>query len=88
MLGELKKTGVLNPDQKLKIRHAISRGPFNEIILAFDQTTYADFNASLIAKELHGVARKITRLGRGIPTGGEIEFADEETLGGALQNRS
>ena len=33
-------------------------------------------------------AQKITRLGRGIPTGGEIEFADEETLGQAIDKRS
>lgn len=88
VLGELKKTGVLDPDQKLKLRHAVSRGPFSEIILAFDQTIYADFNAALITKELTNATHKITRLGRGIPTGGEIEFADEDTLGGALRNRS
>ncbi len=88
VLGELKKTAALNPDQKLKLQHIKARGPFSEIILAFDQTTYADFNASIIAKELAGVAKKMTRLGRGIPTGGEIEFADEDTLGGAFQNRS
>lgn len=88
VLGELKKTAVLNPDQKLKLQHIKARGPFSEIILAFDQTTYADFNASIIAKELAGSAKKITRLGRGIPTGGEIEFSDEDTLGGAFQNRS
>jgi recombination protein RecR len=47
-----------------------------------------DFTAELIKKEFAGLAEKITRLGRGIPTGGEIEFADEETLKSALERRN
>jgi len=42
----------------------------------------------IIAKELEGFSKKISRLGRGIPTGGEIEFADEETLASALERRN
>jgi recombinational DNA repair protein RecR len=38
-------------------------------------------------KEIKNLANKITRIGRGIPTGGEIEFADEETIKNALFNR-
>lgn len=87
VLGELKKNGALDSEQKLKLGHCRARGPFKEIILALDQTAYADFNASLIVRELQGAAQKVSRLGRGIPTGGEIEFADEDTLGGAFQNR-
>ncbi len=87
VLGEMKKTGGFAPDQKLKLAHTKTRGPFTEVILAFDQTTYADFGATAVEKELSEVSKKITRLGRGIPTGGEIEFADEDTLGGALANR-
>lgn len=58
-----------------------------EIIIAINPTTYGDINADLIANELKNSAKRITRLGRGIPTGGEIEFADEDTLGGAIDNR-
>lgn len=61
---------------------------FEEIIIALNPSTYGDLNSSMIAKELAGAAKKITRLGRGIPTGGEIEFADEETLGQALERRN
>ena len=88
VLGEIGKVGGLSPDQKLKLARGRERGPFSEIIIAFDQTTYGDFNADLVMKELAGSAARMSRLGRGIPTGGEIEFADEDTLGGALQNRS
>lgn len=87
VLGELGKSGILDSGQKLRLARARSRGPFTEIILAFDQTTYADYGATVVARELEGLAPKITRLGRGIPTGGEIEFADQETLGGAFKNR-
>ena len=59
-----------------------------EIIIATNPTTYGDLNAMIIRKELEGFAKKFSRLGRGIPTGGEIEFADEETLEQALERRN
>ncbi len=79
--------------QKLRLNHLKNRikrdgEQVEEIIIAFNPTTYGDLNFSIIAKELTPFAKKITRLGRGIPTGGEIEFADEETLTSALERRS
>jgi recombination protein RecR len=88
VLGDLPKNGAFSPDQAAKIARLKARGSVHEIIFAFDQTTHADFGASLLARELAGAAAKITKLGRGIPTGGEIEFADEETLGSAFNRRS
>ena len=87
VIGNLKKNGVLETEQKLKINNLKARDKAEEIILAINPTTYGDINAGLLAHELKDCAKKITRLGRGIPTGGEIEFADEETLGSALDNR-
>jgi len=63
-------------------------GQAEEIILAFNPTSVGDFNALLIIKELSPFAKKISRLGRGLPMGGEIEFADDETLGNALERRA
>lgn len=93
VLGDLNKTGVLESAQKLRLSHLKSSikkeiGEAEEIIIATNPTTYGDLNAAIIAKELEGTAKKISRLGRGIPTGGEIEFADEETLGSALERRN
>lgn len=85
VLGELKKDGFLTNVQKLRLRTLKN---VQEAILAMNPTTYGDINASLIAQELKESVAKLTRLGRGIPTGGEIEFADEETLSSAIQNRS
>ncbi len=94
ILGELSKTGTLESVQKLRLNNLKSwikqkfGGQAEEIIIAINPTTFGDLNASMIAKELSGFAKKISRLGRGIPTGGEIEFADEETLTEALERRS
>ena len=87
------KTGILKDWQKLRVKNLkafINReceGKAEEIILAFSPTSNGDFSASLLIRELEPYAKKVTRLGRGLPTGGEIEFADDETLGGALANR-
>jgi len=94
VIGELHKTGDLEPEQKLRLaslKTFIKKelgGQAEEIILAVNPTVYGDLNASLLKKELGEYAKKITRLGRGIPTGGEIEFADEDTLSSALERRS
>ena len=94
ILGELQKTGDLEPEQKLRLsslKAFIKKelgGKADEIILATNPTVYGDLNASLLKKELDEYAEKITRLGRGIPTGGEIEFADEDTLSSALERRT
>jgi len=104
VLGELTKTGILDSVQKLRLNHLkswikkqgwqaqpspeASAGKAEEIIIAINPTTYGDLNASIIAKELFESAKKISRLGRGIPTGGEIEFADDETLGSAFERRN
>lgn len=94
ILGPIPKTGVLEDWQKLRIQNLKSviekelAGSAREIILGFNPSSLGDFHASLLSKEFLPLAKKISRLGRGLPTGGEIEFADDETLGGALEHRS
>lgn len=94
VLGEIGKDGILTSFQKLRLSHLKDRikrlrgGRAEEIIVATNHTTYGDIDAALVIQELKPFTKKISRLGRGLPTGGEIEFADEETLGGALDNRS
>lgn len=93
VIGEMSKSGELEPEQKLRLsalKNVIKKelsGTAKEIILATNLTVYGDLNASTLKKELEDYAQKITRLGRGIPTGGEIEFADEDTLSSALEKR-
>ncbi|TSC60243.1 MAG: recombination protein RecR [Parcubacteria group bacterium LiPW_15] len=94
VLGVIPKTGILDDIQKLRLQSLKSfiqkefGGQAEEIILGFNPTSVGDWNAGILRKELDGFSKKITRLGRGLPTGGEIEFADDETLEGALEGRS
>ena len=94
VIGELTKGGILDATQRLRINHLKSviektlGGQADEIIIATNPTTYGDLNAMVIKNELEGYAKRFTRLGRGIPTGGEIEFADEDTLEQALERRN
>lgn len=90
VVGEIPKTGLLEDWQKLRLQSLKSGlgGKAEEIILAFNPTSLGDLQASLLTKELAPLAKKISRLGRGLPTGGEIEFADDDTLSSALERRS
>ncbi len=93
ILGDLRRAGVLETDQKLRLKSLESwikkelGGKAEEIIIATNPTLEGEIIAGIITQELKPFAKKITRLGRGIPTGGEIEFADEETLGSAIEGR-
>lgn len=93
ILGDLRKNGILETQQKLRLQSLKTwiaeqlGGTAEEIIVAINPSTYGDLNASMITKEMEGTALKISKLGRGIPTGGEIEFADDETLKSALDRR-
>lgn len=94
ILGQIPKTGILEEWHKLRIKNLKSfiekelGGQAEEIIIAFNPSSVGDYNADVVKRELNGLAKKISRLGRGLPTGGEIEFADDETLGSALERRS
>lgn len=64
-----------------------SSGRIKEIILATNPTVEGDLTARYLERVLKPFNLKITRLGRGLPTGGDIEFADPDTLGNALEQR-
>lgn len=93
LLGLVPKTGILEIEQKQRLeslKERLSNLPGNrakEIILAFNATPHGEFAAELFARELKDLSSKFSRLGRGLPTGGEIEFADADTLAGSLDRR-
>lgn len=79
--------------ERLKNPQKFGLPPFNfsEIIIALNPTSEGR-TASLLAKKaaeeaLAPTPVKITRLAIGLPLGGELEYADEETLGSAIENR-
>ncbi|MEK9194578.1 MAG: toprim domain-containing protein [Patescibacteria group bacterium] len=94
ILGRFGDLDALETAQKLRLEHLKKRiisdlhGKIKELIIALNPNAAGDYVAQVIAQEFKNLAEKITRLGRGIPTGGEIEFADEETLNQALKRRS
>lgn len=58
-----------------------------EVILALNPTTEGEATLLYLERVLKKFDIKITHLARGIPVGGELEYADEETLSSALENR-
>jgi len=73
-IEELKKRIENNPEIK-------------EIIIAINPTTEGEATALLIERVLSPYKKKTTRLGRGLPVGGELEYADPDTLESAFQGR-
>jgi len=58
-----------------------------EIIIATNPTTEGEATALYLERLLKPFNKKISRLGRGLPVGAELEYADEETLGAAFEGR-
>lgn len=74
----------------LKIKELLARlkkGNIEEVILATNPTTEGEATALYLARLIKPLNIKITRLARGLPTGGDIEYADEATLSGAIEGR-
>ncbi len=70
-----------------KLKEKIKNSNFQEVIIATNSTTEGETTALLIERELKHLQIKITRLGRGLPIGGELEYADEDTLSSAFEGR-
>lgn len=79
----------IGPEQ-LHIRELIQRvsdDNVQEIILATNASVEGESTALYIQQQLAGLGVKITRLARGLPIGVDLEYADQITLGRALENR-
>ncbi|KAF0106881.1 MAG: recombination protein RecR [Anaerolineaceae bacterium] len=87
--------GVINPIEgigpdDLKIRpllERIRRGGVLEVILATDPTMEGDATAQYLHPRLKALGVHVTRLARGLPVGGDLEYADQNTLLRALSGR-
>jgi recombination protein RecR len=80
----------IGPDD-LRIRELVQRvekGDVLEIIIATNPGLEGDATAMYIQRELAAKGVKITRLARGLPMGGDLEYVDAVTLTRALQGRS
>jgi len=87
--------GAISPMERvsaedLKIRELVERlrqGEVTEIILATNPNMEGDATAMFITRQLAGLPVRITRLARGLPIGGDLEYADQITLTRALEGR-
>ena len=64
----------------------VAEGEVEEVVIATNPNMTGEATASYIADQLRGRAR-VTRLASGLPVGGDLEYADEVTLGRALEGR-
>jgi recombination protein RecR len=88
--------GALSPiegigPEELKMRELIHRlqgDDVQEVILATNPNLEGDATALYLTRLIQPVGIAVTRLARGLPVGGDLEYADEITLGNALAGRS
>jgi recombination protein RecR len=87
--------GALSPiegigPENLRIRELLERvraGGVREIILATNPSMEGDYTASYLQQQLLPLGVRVTRLARGLPVGGDLEYADQSTLLRALAGR-
>jgi recombination protein RecR len=87
--------GVLSPldgvgPEELKIApllERLRRGAAQEVIIATNPTTEGEATALYLAKVIKPLGRRVSRIARGIPMGGDVEYTDVVTLGRALEGR-
>jgi len=65
----------------------VRAGGVKEVILATNPTSEGDWTASYLVTQLRPLGMRITRLGRGLPVGGDLEYADAVTLTRAMEGR-
>jgi recombination protein RecR len=88
--GAISPVNGVGPDD-LKIRELVKRvekGEAVEVVVATNPGQEGDATAFYIQKELKPRGVKVTRLARGLPVGGDIEYVDSVTLSRALQGRN
>lgn len=87
--GAISPVDGIGPD-RLRIRELIARvkaEPPDEVILALNPNIEGDATAMYLARQLAPLGVTVTRPASGLPVGGDLEYADEVTLGRALTGR-
>jgi recombination protein RecR len=89
LLGALSPLHGVGPDD-LKIKGLLTRvdqGGIEEIILATNPTVEGEATAIYLARLFKPLGVKVTRIATGIPVGSDLEYADELTMGKAMEGR-
>jgi recombination protein RecR len=89
LLGAISPIEGIGPDQ-LKIKELLARvgdEGVKEVILATNPNIEGEATAMYLARLLKPLGLRVTRIASGLPVGGDLEYADEVTLGRALEGR-
>jgi recombination protein RecR len=89
LLGAISPIEGIGPEQ-LKIRELLARvgdEGVQEVILATNPNIEGEATAMYLARLLKPLGLRVTRIASGLPVGGDLEYADEVTLGRALEGR-
>ena len=87
--GAISPIEGVGPDD-LRVRELLARladGAVTELILATDPNLEGEATATYLARLVKPMGLKVTRLASGLPVGGDLEYADEITLGRAFEGR-
>lgn len=86
--GSLSPLDGIGPDE-LKIKELLARiaGDVTEVILAMNPNVEGEATTLYLGRLLKPLGVRVTRIARGLPVGGDLEFADEATLSRALEGR-
>lgn len=87
--------GALSPiegigPEHLRVRELVARikaGGVSEVILATNPSMEGDYTAAYLRQQLAPLGVRLTRLARGLPVGGDLEYADQNTLLRAISGR-
>ena len=87
--GAISPIDGIGPDD-LRVRELMQRlasGQVQEVIIATDPNLEGEATATYLSRLLRDVGVTVTRLASGLPVGGDLEYADEVTLGRAFEGR-
>src|SRR5690242_20558814 len=87
--GAISPIEGIGPDQ-LRIKELMTRladGAVTEVIIATDPNLEGEATATYLTRFLADLGLRVTRLASGLPVGGDLEYADEVTLGRAFEGR-
>ena len=89
LLGALSPLDGIGPED-LRVRELLARldnDHVEEVILATNPSVEGEATAIYLARLLKPLGMRITRIARGLPVGGDLEYADEVTLSKAMEGR-
>ncbi len=84
---DLKKIRAKELKSRIENPENFDLGKIEEVIIATNPTTEGEATGLFLERVLENLDIKITKLAKGLPVGGELEYADEDTLSSALKGR-